>query len=341
MKYLKVACILAILYTMAIFNIHISKQAQIAQLQILPEEAYLAKNINFTITIYISDVINLNVWQVTIKFNPSHLRCNNVTIPPDNIFAGYSIINPTPTIDNENGVIVKFTALDIKQGINGSGKLLEVEFTALALTCLTYIDFTGINQINPVNGTYLQDPNGQLIDFQLSSAQIHILPTPHTFTITKNSETYNITIFTNSTAVNAFNYNETGRQISFNLNGPEDSLSFTCVQIPKKLLNSSYYTVKADQTILPTTVIQNFTQALVCFKFFHGTYETEVSVIGTGPGDLNGDHKVNIKDVALVASAFGSYPGHERWNQIADINRDNKVNIRDIVFVAANYGNTY
>lgn len=64
--------------------------------------------------------------------------------------------------------------------------------------------------------------------------------------------------------------------------------------------------------------------------------------------DINRDFNVDIKDIALVASAFGSWPGYKngrylgdpggRWNILADINGDWKVDIRDIALVAAKFG---
>jgi hypothetical protein len=57
-------------------------------------------------------------------------------------------------------------------------------------------------------------------------------------------------------------------------------------------------------------------------------------------GDLNGDGKVDILDIATVAKAFGSFPGDSRWNPIADVNRDGKVDILDIAMVATNFGKT-
>jgi len=58
------------------------------------------------------------------------------------------------------------------------------------------------------------------------------------------------------------------------------------------------------------------------------------------PGDLNGDGIVNILDLAIFGKAFGSYPGHPRWNPIADINKDNTTNIIDLVLIAKNFGKT-
>jgi hypothetical protein len=55
-------------------------------------------------------------------------------------------------------------------------------------------------------------------------------------------------------------------------------------------------------------------------------------------GDINGDGKVDVKDVALVGSRLGSYPGHNRWDPRCDINGDHKINIIDMAIVARNYG---
>jgi hypothetical protein len=54
--------------------------------------------------------------------------------------------------------------------------------------------------------------------------------------------------------------------------------------------------------------------------------------------DLNGDGKVDIKDISIVALAFGSYPSHPRWNPIADVYQDSKIDIRDIALIAKNFG---
>lgn len=57
-------------------------------------------------------------------------------------------------------------------------------------------------------------------------------------------------------------------------------------------------------------------------------------------GDINGDGKCDIKDIATVAVAFGSYVGSLRWNPEADLNRDGKVDTKDLAIVARNFGLT-
>jgi len=51
-------------------------------------------------------------------------------------------------------------------------------------------------------------------------------------------------------------------------------------------------------------------------------------------GDVDIDEKVNIRDIYIFGAAFGSYPGHPRWDSRADLTGDGKVNIIDGVIIA-------
>jgi hypothetical protein len=61
----------------------------------------------------------------------------------------------------------------------------------------------------------------------------------------------------------------------------------------------------------------------------------------TIPGDLNGDFKVTLQDLVLLANAYGSKPGDTKWNPNADINGDGKVSLADLVLMATHYGQHY
>jgi ABC-type transport system substrate-binding protein len=50
------------------------------------------------------------------------------------------------------------------------------------------------------------------------------------------------------------------------------------------------------------------------------------------------DCKVNVKDVAGAAAAFGSRPGDAKWWTVADIVPDYKINVKDIAAIAAMFG---
>jgi hypothetical protein len=54
--------------------------------------------------------------------------------------------------------------------------------------------------------------------------------------------------------------------------------------------------------------------------------------------DVTGEDKVNILDIATIAKAYGSYPGHPKWNPDADIDDINLIDILDIARTARNCG---
>ncbi len=58
------------------------------------------------------------------------------------------------------------------------------------------------------------------------------------------------------------------------------------------------------------------------------------------PGDINGDGVVDVYDLIIVASAYGSTPSDSNWNPNADINGDETVDIFDLILVASHYGET-
>jgi hypothetical protein len=55
-------------------------------------------------------------------------------------------------------------------------------------------------------------------------------------------------------------------------------------------------------------------------------------------GDVNGDGKVDMMDIYIVTKAFGSDPGHPRWNPDADMDQNNLIDMRDTWLTAKNFG---
>jgi len=58
------------------------------------------------------------------------------------------------------------------------------------------------------------------------------------------------------------------------------------------------------------------------------------------PGDVDGNGKVEIKDLLLLAKAYGTNPHSPNWKPNLDVNSDDKVDIKDILMAAKNYGKT-
>jgi hypothetical protein len=57
-------------------------------------------------------------------------------------------------------------------------------------------------------------------------------------------------------------------------------------------------------------------------------------------GDVNGDCVVNIIDLVMVASSFGTRVGTPGYNPIADLNNDGVINIVDLSIVGSTFGPT-
>ena len=61
-------------------------------------------------------------------------------------------------------------------------------------------------------------------------------------------------------------------------------------------------------------------------------------VVITVPGDLDGDFKVQLADLVILAKAYDSRPGDTRWNPNADIDGNSVVGLSDLVILANHYG---
>jgi hypothetical protein len=70
-----------------------------------------------------------------------------------------------------------------------------------------------------------------------------------------------------------------------------------------------------------------------------------VSSVHAIAGDINGDGKVDTKDISLVIAAFRSYPGSPRWNAACDVfngtsimpGPDGVVDMRDLAYVVSQF----
>jgi hypothetical protein len=64
-------------------------------------------------------------------------------------------------------------------------------------------------------------------------------------------------------------------------------------------------------------------------------------VFVTFPGDIDGNSRVNIFDITMIASAYASDLSDPRYAPNSDVNSDGNVSILDVVIAAGNYGKSW
>lgn len=57
--------------------------------------------------------------------------------------------------------------------------------------------------------------------------------------------------------------------------------------------------------------------------------------------DINGDRRIDMKDIAALVTAYNSSPFEPRWNPYTDINADLRTNVRDIAMTVMQYNKHY
>ena len=310
-----------------------SGTSQTTTIYINPTPTIAQLNQPFNITIEVQNAENLSMWQIELYFSPTILTCTKYTVPPDNIF-GTNIINPKPIINNTIGRILAFCALDANYGIDGSGTLCKIEFTP-KIQGISPLDIT---REMTYAGTYLADPDNNLLPFTATDGIVQIGGTgfhQNTFYATYNGQQYPVIIYTNSTTIENFNYNQQSQEITYQATGPDNTKALSTTILPKTLLKP-VYAILTDNKAIVYNIMENNTHIFLYYEYKHTTIQ--IKIRSTIPYDLNGDRKVDGVDMWLVAKAFGSMQGTPNWNPIADANKDGKVDGVDMWLVAKNFG---
>ncbi len=97
-----------------------------------------------------------------------------------------------------------------------------------------------------------------------------------------------------------------------------------------------------SELILSKGIMYGSVTLTVTGKLNNGTqFEGSDTIRVRMPGDVNMDGTVDGSDLVLAARAFGSYPGHPRWNPIADENEDGVIDGADLILITRNFGKAY
>lgn len=294
----------------------------------------------FKVNLSVTDVVALYTWQAKLLFDPSVLNCAEAAYPmTGGIFEGKSVIPVSPEIDNSEGYVLFGASLIGLDSASGSGILCEITFEVLAMG-ESPLEFSSYGA-----QTFLLDEFLEIITATVQDGYFANIPTPsHDVAITdlslsddrplqNDSVTITVRALNNGTVAETFNVSvfysgiliETQTVTSLGI-GEEETLTYTWDTTGVPL---GSHTIRAEADVVPgeTNTANNIrtTTAIVLSP-------TGIST------DVNGDGKVDMRDIGEVAVAYGTDMDHPRWNSRADVNGDGVVNLLDIALTAHDFG---
>ena len=307
----------------------------------------------FNATVWINTLDFSYAWQAQVNFNVSQVnvvRADYTGMAKSLFYTGHGTIGVSPSIDNVTGFVAHGESLvGLDQAAAGGGSLFWVEFMIVAepvgeetLTSLISVDSNPNNTFilnadsNSIPGVSMGLANYSLsysppvrdvaiVDLSLSSYRPKQGVDNVTITVVAPNngtipETFDVTLAL-----------ETGSPIAmlnvFDL--AVDSNTTLTYEWNTSAAEIGSHTITASATVVPSDTDPA-----------NNEKSRPLTVISpTGPDtDLNGDGRVDMVDIAMVAHAFGTHEGDPRWIPQADINGDGRVDMVDVATVARDFG---
>jgi len=168
--------------------------------------------------------------------------------------------------------------------------------------------------------------------------------------IKAGGKTFNVAIKSNSsTTTPLFKAILThGGFLIFNVTGASATAGFSNVTVPRNFMWNNIgesWQIMFDGLDVTSacTITQNATHTFIYIPYTHSPHIIEIIAPNAAAliGDINGDGRVNYKDLGILAVSYGSTPTRPYWNWFADLNNDGFVNYKDLGILAVNYGKTY
>jgi parallel beta-helix repeat protein len=316
------------------------------QISVTPEPGALP-NDTYTLQVFGSDAATVLAENVSISDIPTEPYIVNSTVFTLNIPPTTSIEIGEPKIVNGTTYVSPATPIDLTASDNpyGSGlastayRIYNATFdtgwtnhtSTICLTGLsedTYqIDYYSIDcagNVEPTNTAtvILKNPNIALTNITLFKTVLGQGFNLHVNVTIQNqgmfSEDFDITFYANTTIIGTVT-----DVVSASGNATTIPFSWNTTGFAKgNYTLSAYAWPVQDET---DTLDNTLTDGLVCVGI---------------PGDVDGNHKVDIKDILIMAKAYGTNPQSPNWNPNADVDCNDKVDIKDILIAAKNFGKT-
>lgn len=157
--------------------------------------------------------------------------------------------------------------------------------------------------------------------------------------ITIGQSIYYMVVMGNST-ISEFSLDLLLEKAVFNAIAHSGSISHYDVTVPIKVLNDTF-AILVDGSPIPFEKMENATHYMLHFTCLHAAESVGIEILVTVEGDLNCDRIVDIFDVMIPATEYGSQITDQDWNPLADVIQDGIIDIFDVVAVAIHYGDSW
>jgi hypothetical protein len=280
--------------------------AEGATMQVAPPASTVVVGTTFTVNVTVTNVTDLAVWEIQLYYLNTILNCTNVTEGPflekdghTQFFA--SLINNKYNATH-GWILAGSTLMGNVTGVNGSGTLATITFQAIA---------AGDTPLH-LTGTTLKDstpPPRHPIPHTATDGTVHVTGA-HDLAGTAVTPLKTIIGQTYTGEINVTTQNQGSYTESFNLTLYANT---TVIATIKNIILEN----KASKTVTFTWNTIGFAKGNYTIWAYAepvaGETDTEDNtyidgtVLVTIPGDVNGDRKVDGKDIALAIKNYGKY----------------------------------
>jgi len=292
----------------------------------------------FQVNVTVSDVVDLYGWEFKLFYRNDVLNATSIAEGPfllthPNPDATTFFLNSifTDTYNATHGLILAASSLvGVDGGVSGTGTLATVTFK---------IKGTGSSILHLVDTKLVDsaEPFGNLIPHTTTDGTVRLGLHDIAVTNTRTSKT-----IVNDTIVyiNVTVENRGGIEETFNVTVNYDANPIQT----QTVTNLATATTETLTFTWDTTPVPKGNYTITATATLPGDMNPEDNTYIDGwvketiRGDLTGDGTVDIRDITVVAMAFGAEPGDPNWTDNADLDNNNIINIRDITTVALEFG---
>jgi hypothetical protein len=291
---------------------------------------------SFTVNLTVVNATDLYRWQAIIYFSNQILNATDVEEGSFLPTVGTTTFQSSTNLayNATHGRITLAENLTGAAGAYGDGQLAAITFhvldngsTPITISNDTLYD-SGGSQIahTTSNGYFSNLPVVVIVDVAVTKVE-----TDRTLACAGMLVRINVTVSNEGGAAETFDvkvYYDTNLIDTKTVTAldPGGNRTVTAVWNTTNVPTCQNHTISAEIPALPqeTNVANN--------KLTDGTVKITIM------GDIDGNGSVDMGDIMTVLNAFGTYPGHARWNPVADLYQDNQIDLTDIIFVLMNIG---